>query len=121
MGERGLRPSLQDNLIGFVPVGAVAFLVLNGGPVGSSEYLGLSWLVTTADAKFYPPAADDIQHRCLFRHTDRMPPGQYIGHLPEPNTLCLDSDRRLSNQRVGTELRSFRHEVVLGHKPMVIP
>jgi hypothetical protein len=48
-----------------------------------------------------------------------VPPGQDIGHLPEAYPLRVGRNGRLDQERARAELRAFRHEVVLGHEPVV--
>jgi len=100
-------------------IGPIPFLVLDSGAVGSPEHFSLTWLVPPADAEFQAPAADHIQHRRLLRHTDGVPPGQNIRHLSQANALRLRSDGRLGKQWVRAELWPLRHEVMLGHKPVI--
>ena len=87
-------------------VGAVALLILNGRAEGPAENFGFAWLVSSTDAEFQTPATDDVQHRRLFSEADGMPPGQYIGHLSQPDAFGLRGDRRLREQRVGVQVIS---------------
>src|SRR5919198_6099177 len=119
VGEGGLGPGLHDDLEGLLEVGSVAFLILDGGAVPPAPELRLTWLIATADAELQAPTADHVEHRRLLRDADGVPPGEDIGHLAEADALRLCSDRRLGQQRVGAELWPLRHEVVLGHKPVI--
>src|SRR5258708_35795974 len=103
MRERGLRPRLDDDVVGFLVVGAVALLILDGRE-GPSEYLGLARLVAAADSKFDPATAQHVEHRGLLRDSNRMPPSDDIGGLAETDLPGAHGDRGFCKQRIRTEL-----------------
>src|ERR671919_65056 len=78
-------------------------------------------VVVEADPELQPPAADHVQHRRLLGDAQRMPPGQNIRHLAEPDPLRPGRDGGLRQERIGAELRPLGHEVMLGHEPVVVP
>src|SRR5712692_4529519 len=93
MRKRRLRPRFKNDLVGFLVVGTIALLILDGRE-GPSEDLGLAWLIAAADSEFEPTAADNIQHRCLFGDPDRMPPGDDVGRLSQTDLTGAGRDRR---------------------------
>src|SRR5271163_1561639 len=94
MRERRLGPRLDDDLVGFLVVRAVALLVLDRRK-RPSENFRLARLVTAADPEFETAAADDIEHRRLLCDSNRMPPRDDIGGLPKPNLTRARGYRRL--------------------------
>src|SRR5260370_696186 len=92
MGERWLRPRLHDDLVGFLVVGAVPPppRICRNGPTKNSTPPGL---IAAPDPDFGAPAADDIEHRGLLRDSNRMPPGDDVGGLPETNLARARCDR----------------------------
>ena len=119
IGERRLGPGLHDDLVGLFEVGAVAFLILDRGAHGPAQDLGLARLVATTDAELQSAARDHVEHRCRFGHTNRMPPGQDVGHLSEADSRSQRCDGGLGLQWCRRQLCAFRLEVMLGHEPVV--
>src|SRR5271155_3886257 len=118
MRERRLGPRLDDDLVGFLVVRAVALLVLDGRE-RPAEDLGLTRLVTAADSEFEAAAADDVEHRCLLGDSDRMPPCHDVRGLAETNLARARGDRSLGEKRIGAELSALGLEVMLGHEEVV--
>src|SRR5258708_40333580 len=118
MRERRLRPSLDDDLVRFLVVGAVAFLILNCGK-RPSENFSLARLVAAINSKFEATSADDVEHRGLLRDSNRMPPRNDVGGLAKTNLARARCDRGFGEQWIGTELRTFGLEVMLGHEKVV--
>ena len=88
--------------------------------VGEPEDLDLARLVAAADPELDPPAADHVEHRAQLGHPQRMPLGQDVGGLAEPDATGLGRDGHLGHQRVGAELWPFGLKVVLGHEVEVV-
>ena len=118
MRERRLRPRLHDDLVGFLVVRAIALLVLDRRE-RPSEDLGLARLIAATDSEFEAPVADHVEHRGLLRDSNRMPPRNDVGSLPQPNLTRARCDRSLRQQRIWTELRALGLEVMLGHEEVV--
>src|SRR6516164_6775973 len=118
IGKRRLRPGLENDLVRFLIIRAIAFLVLDRRE-GPAEHLGLAQLVPSPDSEFEPAAAYDIEHRGLLRDSHRMPPGHYVRGLAETNLARARGDRRFRQQRIGAELGTFGLKMVLGHEEIV--
>ena len=118
MRERRLRPAFEDDVVRFLVIRAIAFLILNRRE-RPAEDLGLARLVATTDPEFEAPAAQHIEHRGLLRDSHRMPPGHDIRSLAETNLFGARGDRGFRQQRIGAELRALGLEVMLGHEEIV--
>src|SRR5437016_6902755 len=79
--ERRLSPGFQEELERLFKRGPVSLLVLDRRPVGAAKHLYFAWLIATAKPKLNAPPAHHVEHRCLFRYAQRMPPGEDFGVL----------------------------------------
>src|SRR5208282_2694066 len=118
MRERRLSPRLDNDLVGFLVVGAVALLVLDRREWPSEDF-GLARLIAAANSEFEAAAADDVEHSGLLRDSNWMPPGDDVGGLTKPNLARPHCDRGLGEERIGAELRALGLEVMLGHEKVV--
>ena len=117
--ERRLGPGFQEQLERLFKRGPVSLLVLDRRPVRTAKHLHFAWLTATAKPKFHAPPAHDVQHRCLFRDAQRMPPGEDVGVLPEADAARLCGDGHLHEHGIRTKLRALRLKVVLD-RPQVV-
>src|SRR5262249_29764966 len=118
MRKRRLGPRLENDLVRFLVVGAIALLVLDRCE-RPTEYFRLAGLVSASDPEFEPASAQHIEHRGLFRDSQRMPPRHDVRRLAEPNLRGPRGNRRFRKQRVRAELGAFRLKMMLGHKEVV--
>ncbi len=119
VGERGLGPRLQDELERFFVGRAVPLLVLDRGAVVAAQGLVLARLVAAPDAAFESTVADDVEDGGLLGEADRVPPGDDVGVLAQPDTVGLGRHGGLDHHRVGAELGALGLEVVLAQPEVV--
>ena len=113
-----MRPGLDDDLVGFLIVSAITFLVLDRGK-RPAENFRFARLVAASNSKFKPATANDVEHRRLFGDSNEMPPGYDIRRLSKPDLGGAGCNRSFHQQRIRAELGALGLEMMLGHEEVV--
>src|SRR5262249_48647825 len=106
MRERWLGPGLYNDLVSFLVVCAIAFLILDSCKRPSEDFC-LTRLIAAADSKLEASTAYHIKHRGLLGNSDRMPPGYDVRSLTKTDLTRARRDRGFREERIWAELRAF--------------